>query len=242
MRVIVLTGWVLIAALGLPAVGQAGPMNVWTEGQDGTGDAGDLPATAQVTRGESGVPLTTIIGTIDNPNDVDMFKIIIVDPSRFSATTVGQPGTLFDTQLFLFDANGRGVQANDDVSTTDLRSTLTPFAGVPGIYYLAISAFNSDPVAPGGLRIFPEPEETIAPIFGLPVGPTGPGGGLPVAGWTTGGLSSGTYQIALTGAEFGSSVPEPGTFLLLGLGLAGLAGWFRRRRPAGPGRAPDLSP
>jgi hypothetical protein len=221
MRTVVLIGLVVLALLAAPAAGWAGP--VWAE----VGDAGQLPATAQVTTG--GGPLTAITGTIDTPNDVDMFAIRITSPSTFSATTVGQPGTHFDTQLFLFDSNGRGVEANDDVSTTNLRSTLTSIGALPsGIYYLAISSFNADPVAPGGLRLFPEPEETIAPTFGLPVGPTGPGGGLPVADWTTGGLSAGTYQIALTGAEF--AIPEPGSVLLFGLGLAGALGYGRRRR------------
>jgi hypothetical protein len=210
-------GWAMLATLGASGIARA---DIWIEGQNGTGDAGQLPATAQITSGNP--PLTAIMGTIDTPTDVDMFAIRITNPAAFSATTVGQPGTLFDTQLFLFDATGRGVEANDDVSTTDLRSTLTPFSGAPGLYYLAISSFNSDPVVPGGLRIFPEPEETIAPVFGLPVGPTGPGGGQPVADWTTGGLSSGTYQIALTGAE-PAQVPEPTSVTLLALGIVGLA-------------------
>jgi hypothetical protein len=41
-----------------------------------------------------------------------MYAIYIEDPATFSATTVG--GATFDTQLWLFDANGKGVVANDD--------------------------------------------------------------------------------------------------------------------------------
>jgi hypothetical protein len=221
----------MVVTLGLTGPGRAD--FVWVEGQNGTGDAGQLPATAQVTMA-MGQPLSAIMGTLDTPADVDMFLIRISDPAHFSATTVGQPGTVFDTQLFLFDSTGRGVEANDDASLTDRRSTLGPIAGPAGFYYLAISAFNVDPVVPGGLRIFPDPEETITPVFGLPVGPTGPGGGLPIADWTGTGTDSGTYQIALTGAD-AAVVPEPSGWLLFGMGVVGVVGLARygsRRKPA----------
>jgi hypothetical protein len=221
----------LLTALALAAPAAAGPIGTtWVE----DGDAGQLPSTAQVVGGTGlGGPLTAIIGTISNPNDVDMYLIRITDPAHFSATTVNQPGTLLDTQLFLFTSTGLGIEANDDTATTlaGLRSTLTPVPNltVGGDYLLAISAFNVDPLAPGMLRLFLEPEETISPVFGLPVGPDfSQGGSQPVASWTANPTGNfGTYQIALSGAEF---TPEPGSVLLFGLGLAGLGGLAWRRR------------
>jgi hypothetical protein len=214
-----------LAILVLASPVCAGPMGtIWVE----DGDAGQLPGTAQVVQGAFG-PLTAIKGTIDTTNDVDMYLIHIANPAQFSATTVGQPGSLLDTQLFLFNQQGFGLEANDDAGPfPELRSTLTAVTNptLEGNYLLAISAFNVDPVAPGRLPIFfPEPEQTAS--FG-PVGPEGPGGGQPVADWTgTGG--TGDYQIALVGAEF-FVIPEPGTVLLWGLGLGGVAGFRLRRR------------
>jgi hypothetical protein len=188
------------------------------------GNAGIVPAFSQA----AGVLplLTTITGSI-GPSDVDMFAITISKAGAFSATTVGTPGSLVDTQLFFFRFPGLGVVANDDSKGT-LRSTVQGVPVTPGLYFLGISSFDTDPESPGGL-IFPS-----FPFTGV-FGPTGPGGGSAVTGWlNTGGTSPmGTYSIALD-LQPPQAVPEPATLLLVGttmagLGLARLRQWRRKR-------------
>jgi hypothetical protein len=213
-----------LAALGLRAApAQAG---IWTE----VGDAGQLPATAQVTVGDG--PLDTIFGRIAGPNDVDMYLIRITDPALFSATTVSTPGSaLTDTRLFLFDAGGLGVYANDDISATNLFSQLPAGLPVgpqePGLYYLAVSAFD----------VFPVSNDVIFPDFpstGV-FGPTGPGGASPVSDWGGQGLQVGDYTIQLTGAAY-AFTPVPGGLVLAGSGALVLFAYGARRRagPRGP--------
>jgi hypothetical protein len=161
------------------------------------GDAGELPLTSQEP-GPQG-PLTSIEGALTSTFDRDMYQVCLTG-LPFSASTVGLAG--FDTQLFLFDAQGRGVYANDDLRFEDgtavpqselpAGDALTPTA--PGVYYLAISAYNWDPQSPGGA------------IFGRGsgvVGPTGLGASLPVSGWTApvDRTPGGAYTIALTGTR-----------------------------------------
>lgn len=106
-----------------------------------TDDAGDRPEIAQATGISSCQnPITQINGTND-ASDVDMYAICIPDPASFSATTVG--GASWDTQLWLFDANGMGVTFNDDSTGLQSRITGTYIPG-PGTYYLAISCYNRD--------------------------------------------------------------------------------------------------
>lgn len=191
-------------------------------------DAGNLPGTAQVT---SGVGLLTQINGMLSPangDSQDMYLIHIDGDRTFSATTVG--GASFDSELFLFDADGKGVYANDDASGDFAPSRLpanNPFTPVtPGDYYLAITQCCSAPVNSEG-QIF-----TIAGSSHRHVsGPTGPGGTSPVTGYSgafvqTSGDSS--YQIFLTGAH-ATVVPEPSVFALMLAGLS-MVGLLARRR------------
>jgi PKD repeat protein len=132
-----------------------------------------------------------------------MYAIFINGDGSFSATTVDL--TTVDTQLTLFESSGMGVYSNDDDATTGgSQSTLPAFhlltPTTPGLYYLAISDWDYDPVSDGGLFIFPHPD-TIGSNTAVD-GPTGPGGESPVIGW--GGISTiggGAYTIALTGTN-----------------------------------------
>jgi hypothetical protein len=205
------------ALLAAATFAGAAVADVWVE----VGDAGDLPASAQVPFGTD--PLDAIVGFVSD-SDADMYCLFLPDPAAFSATTVGLAA--FDTQLFLFDALGLGVIGNDDDADDGVQSTLPPgsaAASPPGTHYLAISGFDHDPVSPGG-EIFTDG------FPGLQT-PTGPGGPGPITGYAgTGG--SGTYTIALTGALFCRDVviPEPASLTLVGIGLATLLGYRRYRK------------
>src|SRR5713226_6782201 len=66
------------------------------------GDAGNLPGSSQAV----GVLLhgdpATITGSIGSSTDADMFAFTTTGYGNIFASTVGRPGTLVDTQLFLF--------------------------------------------------------------------------------------------------------------------------------------------
>ena len=165
------------------------------------GDTGELPATSQEV-GPPG-PLPLIEGTAKTSFDRDVFKICVTGGGNFSATTVG--GTRFDTQLFLLDAEGKGVYANDDSgapgpSTLPADHDLTP--RTPGVYYLAISHFDFDPVGDAG-RIFPNRAAVV--------GPTDPKDRRAMTGWIGSGAPAGelAYTIFLTGAK--SCIPPDET-------------------------------
>jgi hypothetical protein len=184
----------------------------WTESPD----TGDLPGTAQVTSGPVNQALNTISGTIANTLDVDLYKILIPNPSAFSASTTGGDSPTFDAVLALFDANGLGVYLNDD-GAFNVGDPLLPAAhplgpSSPGIYYIAIFSDETLPFSGAGVSIndlvFPVPPAPYTQVLG----PTGGGGGAPVSGWATEGvfaLGAG-YQIYLSGAQPAESTQSGG--------------------------------
>jgi hypothetical protein len=150
--------------------------------------------------------LDTIVGTW---GDVDVYKIRLTGGGTFSAAAVGAYPLFFNPQLYLFDSAGRGVYANDDEFPPDPQyppgravlpagHPLTPTA--PGIYFLAISTAYVEPISSGGF-IFP----CMGCAPSLVAGPSGPGGGSPITGWSGDAFSAGTYTITLTGAEFSTT-------------------------------------
>ena len=210
-------GMLLVSVMTILTLFQLAEAFTWTEVEE----AGDLPGTAQrITQNEANEALEFITGSLSSPTDVDMYAIFITGGGNFSATTVGWTVDV-DTQLTLYDSSGIGIYSNDDFATDIPQSTLPAFNPLtpttPGLYYLAISDWDYDPLSDGGY-IFPHPTTGLADT--AVDGPTGPGGGLPVNGW--GGISTiggGSYTIALTGATGVGHLPKqtnlPSILLLL---------------------------
>jgi hypothetical protein len=194
-----------LLALGLSAApALAGPD--WDE----LLDAGPLPKTAQRLYGSGSIK--TIAGALvrsplagDRSADAqDMYLIRIESPTIFSASTTAAAGGFanFNTRLWLFDASGFGLLANDDDGGIG-QSTLTNMSDdgtnividQPGLYFLAITGSESTAL-----------DDRDQPIFFLDQqqeisGPDGPGGANPIDSWTQAD-DIGDYIIALSGAAF----------------------------------------
>jgi hypothetical protein len=156
------------------------------------GDAGDLPGTAQAVTGTG--PVSAIIGHAD-AGDADMYKIRICDVAHFSASTIADDN---DSQLFLFDATGKGLAMNDgnenDLAGTILTSQFVPAAGD---YYLAYTLYNRDPVDSSLAFIWTDegPSGNYFPEWA----PDGPGAANPIGGWDGAPDFAADYTIVLNG-------------------------------------------
>ncbi len=195
------------------------------------GDAGQTLATARFTGTNNTAALTSITGTIAGTNglDADLYVLTITNTTTFSAiASSGTPG--IDTSLFLFNASGVAIIANDDANGTTLQgaipagnSLLTTLA--PGRYYLGISLSGNEPVNLANQQLFTVDQPTTN-IRGIASGlnPTT----LSAFNGQTFFAEGGAYSIALTGAA--TAVPEPSTVVSLVLGAGASLAFVRRIR------------
>jgi hypothetical protein len=176
-----------------------GSLNVTRSGTE----IGDLPATAQKYYGLSG---STIAGAM-TAGDADMYAICVNDTAAFDATTIGG-GPAFDSQLFLFNADGTGaLMSDDDLAVAGFSRINAAAAAEPdydlvsgGLYYLAVSAYNKDPITSGvATDTIWANQNNLASFLGT-YGANGVTPTAPIAGWTTGGTANVAYTITMTGA------------------------------------------
>ena len=180
-----------LAVVAVLAAGARGAQaQTWTE----TTDAGTLVASAQHTTGTG--PLTAILGTFADSNDVDVYCIHVTSPAGFFAGI--QCSVMVDPNIWLFDAAGTGLTAQDNcqfgyASITGLH------VPAPGTYYLAVAPEGRQAASPGGpiwLTSVFSPTERVPDAVGAPG---------PLVGWVGSGLlysNAANYHVTLAGAEF----------------------------------------
>jgi hypothetical protein len=202
--------------------------SIWNEGDNGEGNAGGKPNSANITVGIGS--LTDIIGKLgDVSTGADMYEIYISDPAIFSATSTGNTGNpVVDPALYLFNASGDGLFGNDNISGTDLQAQIpagTLDALSAGLYYILIAPSGNLPEDKNGNSIFGSITGTTGVV-------TGSGAVIKSYGGTPNPDDSGKgYDIQLTGAEF-AETPEPSTLAFTVLGI-GLLAWRSRRARSG---------
>lgn len=228
----------LTLTVGLASLAGLGTLRaqIFTE----VGDAGQTPGTVQptgLTQSGTNGQSVTILGNFSGANDADIFSLNLTDLTMVTFSTVnavtlnggnfpGAGGGL-DTQLFLFTSTGLPVYANNDApGGNTLQSTLpqgTSFTASlsPGLYYLAISLSDNNPVNTSNQTVFATATASTDVV--------GPAGGLNPATFSNfNGLNtfadSGNYQINIT------TVPEPSTWVLSVLGATVIGATLSRRR------------
>ena len=156
-----------------------------------SGDAPELPATAQVTSGTG--PLTEIDGNLLDDADVDMYCIKVTDPLSFFAQL--QCVIIQGPDIRLFNAGGVGASANF-LCQASAKYVSGAFANTAGTYYLAVCY--------RGKEAFAGPDAIWLASNLAEHAPDGPGAAGVVNGWGGIGLQApiNPYRIFLSGATF----------------------------------------
>ncbi|MGK7937943.1 MAG: DVUA0089 family protein [Xenococcaceae cyanobacterium] len=177
-----------------------------------SGDAGQTLGTAQ----NIGGAIDQINGNI-TAGDVDLYQFFLGSNATFTASTGGLAGGN-DTELFLFDATGAGVTADDDGVSFAGESTINTSL-TAGTYYLGIGEFDTTAVDGDGTNWGSD---------------TPPVDFSTLDSFTATGSSSFSYGISLSPATSSASVPfefSPGLGLLLvGAGFGLKRGWKQVNR------------
>lgn len=227
----------ILASIAIAAIGSSLATSARAVVYVETGDAGDLPSSAQIVSGAAGTPLTGINGALTLTNgvsDSDLFQIYINDPSTFSASlTSFVPGSNnFDSQLGLFNAAGQGIELDDDDPATGAPQSNLPAgssfltSSPAGVYYLLISGSGRYASTGSGSLIFANfTDGTTDPT--AVQGPISPD--AVVGAYSGSSNEAGSYVLALSGAQF-VVVPEPGAWALISAGMVGAWFFVRRRR------------
>ena len=216
----------MLACIAIMSLATVASADVWDEFANGGGDAGAFPGGAFQT--QTGGFFDSITG--DNGDGIDSYLITVTDASSFFIQDIGGN----DTQAFVWDTDGNALFANDDDPSGAFGFSFG--FGNPSTHTGNVIGAPAD-LADG--------DEIILSVgsFGdtaLGAGPSGDaflddggdfaairaGSGEDFAGYAAGG--TGAYNIQLTGAQFGSAIPEPTSFGILALGLGSVM--FRRRK------------
>jgi hypothetical protein len=177
--------------------------------------------------------LTRIRGEISGTTDADLYKFTIDTVRDFTArvfprTTNTNGNALSDSQLFLFDATGKALKSNDNISSSNPFSRIEVAALAAGTYFLGISSFDYDPknaaslLNPTGQYLFPNAATGI-------LNPRPVLTNLILAGWGANSSrpsTAGLYRIDVEA----TAVPTPA--LLPGLAALGFSAIRKRKAKA----------
>ncbi|MBZ0150525.1 MAG: hypothetical protein K8J09_03265 [Planctomycetes bacterium] len=215
MRNLPRRGALFAAPLLLPTLLSA---QTWTETAAG---AGQTWSTSETPLGSG--PLTRIQGTIDAGRAADIYLVRVDDLATFQVSTVG--GANFDTQLWMFGADGIGLGHRDDDVGSGL-STLTGYGPYgPGTVLIAVSEYDNDPLDQNGDQLWNDtPYDTER-------WPDGPGAANPFTQWSGTSSTARPYTLTLRGASFAAEVNPAETQVALA--------WVQNPPTSGP--APFLS-
>jgi uncharacterized repeat protein (TIGR01451 family) len=211
-------------ALGAAAVALA-PASAALGAAAESSDAGDTLATAQVITGFE----DEISGALSATDGVDVYRISITNPGAFTASTYDS--AVGDTELLLFDSAGHLVELSDDwyyQGSLDRMANLpagaygNPYAPASaGTYYLAVVAYESDPMT-SSAEDMAWGDEWTDPVTGSRVwGPVDPSYVLDHWDVITDAYS-GNYTVSLTGVGALPTLYAVGAATSLGQGASNL--------------------